>query len=330
MLLRVTHETNLTYSDLISETVMELRMCPRQEQGQHRLSFELSIGPSANVSSYFDWLGNTVHAFTINSFHKELKISATSVVETDPCWDAALESSDPWPASYQGDYSLYDYLHFAGPIVECHRLRELAASLDLRPGMPIGRVIERIITAVNTRFTYEKGITTAASPITEILEHGRGVCQDFTHLMIGIARACGIPARYVSGFLHAPGGGDGSDEAKYRGHTQTHAWCELLIPSMGWVGFDPTNHCIVGEHFIKLATGRHYADVPPHRGLYKGSAKESMTVTVKSEELPTVPGHLAGERVRALSVPTYGGWRDSGLAGQKLAREMQMQMQQQQ
>src|SRR6476661_4935064 len=98
MLLKLTHQTDLSYSDLISESVMELRMAPRQEQDQLRLSFSLAIGPATQVSSYFDWLGNTVHAFTINAFHREIKISATSVVETDPCWDEALGASDPWPA----------------------------------------------------------------------------------------------------------------------------------------------------------------------------------------------------------------------------------------
>src|SRR6478672_10141529 len=97
MLLRITHETNLSYSDLINETVMELRMSPRQEQDQHRLSFELSIGPSTSVSSYFDWLGNTVHAFTINAFHRELRILATSVVETEPSEADPLAVPDAWP-----------------------------------------------------------------------------------------------------------------------------------------------------------------------------------------------------------------------------------------
>src|SRR6476660_4824147 len=82
MLLKVTHTTDLTYSDLISESVIELRMCPRQEGDQHRLSFSLAIGPRTAVTPYFDWLGNTVHAFTVNKFHRQIRIVATSVVET--------------------------------------------------------------------------------------------------------------------------------------------------------------------------------------------------------------------------------------------------------
>ena len=78
MLLKLTHQTDLTYTDLISESVMELRMVPRQELDQHRLSFSLAIGPSTQVNSYFDWLGNTVHAFTVNQFHRQIRIVATS------------------------------------------------------------------------------------------------------------------------------------------------------------------------------------------------------------------------------------------------------------
>lgn len=323
MLLRITHETHLKYSDLINETVMELRMCPRQEQDQHRLSFELGIGPTTSVSSYFDWLGNTVHAFTINAFHKELQIRATSVVETEGRDVDPLLCKDRWPLK-NADYAMYDYTNFCGPVVDTPELRNLAASLELRPGDTLGRAAGRMLHAINDRFTYEKGVTNVSSPITDVLKHGRGVCQDFTHLMIGLARAVGVPARYVSGFLH------NSAHQTLRGAAESHAWCELLFPSLGWVGFDPTNNCAAGENFVKLAVGRYYADVPPHRGLYKGDAEESMTVTVHSDELPTVPAHLAAERVKSLPIATYGGWREMSPAGVRMVEEMQLQQQQQQ
>jgi transglutaminase-like putative cysteine protease len=166
------------------------------------------------------------------------------------------------------------------------------------------------------KFYYRKGITTAASPITDILEHGQGVCQDFTHLMIGVARALRIPARYVSGFLHP-------DAEKFRGYTQTHAWCELLFPSTGWIGFDPANNCVVGPNFVKIAIGRDFRDVPPNKGVYRGSAKERIDVRVKSEELPTIPPELAAERIGTLPVPVDASDR-------ALRREMVAQQDQQQ
>src|SRR5437762_3076815 len=221
MLLRLTHTTDLVYSDLISESAMELRMAPRQEDDQHRLSFTLAIGPTAPATSYFDWLGNTVHAFTINPFHKQVRIVATSVVETNrPQLDVAT-LPDRWPVCPGDcDYTVYDFLQFGGPVVDSPLLRNLAAELRATDGMPLGELASRMVRLINERFTYRKGITTAASPITDLLEKGSGVCQDFTHLMIGLSRAVGVPARYVSGLLHPHAGRSAEKSHEYRGLTQ--------------------------------------------------------------------------------------------------------------
>jgi len=299
MLLKITHQTDLSYSDLISESVMELRMAPRQEQDQHRLSFTLAIGPPTSAFSYFDWLGNTVHAFTVNSFHQQIRIIVTSVVETDRKKAEPERFADRWPIPSQLlDYQMWDYLQFGGPIVNAPQLKELVDLLAPEPGMSLGELALRILHLLTERFTYKKGVTTAASPITDILEQGSGVCQDFTHLMIGLARAMHIPARYVSGLVHP-------DAEKYRGFTQTHAWCELYFPTAGWIGFDAANNCIVGANFVKVAVGRHFFDVPPNKGIYRGTANESIEVAVHSEELKSVPPELAAERVQSLSIPTY-------------------------
>jgi transglutaminase-like putative cysteine protease len=320
MLLKITHETNLSYSDLISESVMELRMVPRQEADQHRLSFDLAIGPPTTASSYFDWLGNTVHAFTINAFHREIRIVATSVVETDRPAVEPWSYTDVWPVKLGGgdDYAMYDFLQFNGPVVDSPLLRQVVEGLHATDGMPLGELAGRIIDLINDRFTYRKGITTAASPITDMLEKGAGVCQDFTHLMIGIARALQVPARYVSGFLHPIG-------ERFRGYTQTHAWCELWFPSVGWVGFDPANRCAVGENFVKVAVGRDFADVPPNKGLYRGSASETIDVAVHSEELTTIPPELAAERMQSLDIPIY----PAGYAGHREMVAQQQEHQQQ-
>jgi len=298
MLLKLTHTTDLTYSDLISESVMELRMVPRQEQDQHRLSFILAIGPMTTVNSYFDWLGNTVHAFTVNQFHKQIRIVATSVLETDRPRKQVEKFADTWPIQQNGDYAHYDYLHFGGPVVDTPQLRKCVEILWPTPGMSLGEMALRMLALINEKFVYKKGVTTAASPITDILEKGEGVCQDFTHLMIGLARALQIPARYVSGLVHP-------DKERFRGFTQTHAWCELYFPSAGWVGFDPTNNCIVGPNFVKVAIGRDYRDVPPNRGVYRGKASETIDVQVHSEELTNIPSELAAERVQPLTVSTF-------------------------
>ncbi len=116
--------------------------------------------------------------------------------------------------------------------------------------------------------------------------------------MIGLACAIGIPARYVSGYLHP-------EAHKYRGYTQTHAWCELYFPSAGWIGFDATNECVAGDHFVKIAYGRDFRDVPPNKGIYRGNAAETIQVAVKSEELEAIPPTLVSERTQAINIPTY-------------------------
>jgi len=320
MLLKIVHQTEINYSDLISESVMELRMQPRQEQDQHRLSFSLSIGPPTSVSSYFDWLGNTVHAFSISAFHEQVRIVATSVLETDRPRAAIDQFNDTWPVSpAELDYALYDYLTFGGPVVPCASLTELAALLSPTPGMSMGELALRMIHLIGERFQYEKGVTTAASPITEILDHKKGVCQDFAHLMIGLARELKIPARYVSGLVHP-------DKERFRGYTQTHAWCELFFPMAGWVGFDPTNSCIVGSNFVKVAIGRDFRDVPPNRGVYRGKATDHIDVTVHTEEIPIIPPELVAERFYPLSIPVYLD-KATGLR-ELAARQQEVQQQQ--
>jgi transglutaminase-like putative cysteine protease len=303
MLLKLTHLTDLVYDEPITESVVELRMFPRQEAMQHRLSFELKLQPYSTVNSYFDWLGNTVHTFTINGVHESIKIAATSVVETERL-DVTPESlPDTWPVRGAGDYQLYDYLQFSGPVVDSPQLAELAKELYARPGIRIGELGQRMIRLINTRFEYEPGVTTAASPVTDMLTLRKGVCQDYTHLMIALARSMQIPARYVSGLLHP----DDTDVHRFRGYTQSHAWCEMYFPSYGWIGFDPTNSCVAGENYVKVAVGRDYRDVPPNKGLYRGAGKESILVSVKTEVLPSIPNDLFPEKIMPMGVATSNG-----------------------
>jgi transglutaminase-like putative cysteine protease len=324
MLLRITHQTDLVYADPVSETVMELRMVPRQEQDQHRLSFTLALGPPAQVASYFDWLGNTVHTFSIAPPHKRVRIVATSVVETDRPHKQPERFRDTWPVPPDDyDYTLYDYLQFGGPVVDSPQLRSVAELLSPESGMSLGELALRILHLIDDKFTYKKGVTTSASPITDVLTSGGGVCQDFTHLFIGLARVMKIPARYVSGFIHP-------DANRFRGFTQTHAWCELLFPSAGWVGFDPTNRCVVGGNFVKVAIGRDYRDVPPNRGQYTGNSKETIQVSVHSEELPSIPSELAAERIDSLDLAfdSAAAAAHREMVNQQIEHQQQQQQQQ--
>jgi transglutaminase-like putative cysteine protease len=128
-----------------------------------------------------------------------------------------------------------------------------------------------------------------------------------------------IPARYVSGLVHP-------DAERFRGYTQTHAWAELLFPSTGWIGVDPTNKCVVGPNFVKVAVGRDYRDVPPNKGIYRGKASETIDVQVHTEPLAIVPAELAAERFRSLQVPSH---KDRQINPRDIKHSQQQEQQQQ-
>ena len=138
------------------------------------------------------------------------------------------------------------------------------------------RDLLRLSDTLHNSFHYVPGSTSAASPIEHILESRRGVCQDYAHVMITIARSWGIPARYVSGYLHiiGPDGEEAQENA-------THAWVECLLPELGWVGFDPVNKSVSDERHVRIAVGRDYQDVSPTRGVYRGGGQTRLEVNVQ-------------------------------------------------
>jgi transglutaminase-like putative cysteine protease len=310
MLLLFNHTTDLQYDEPIGESVMELRVCPTQSRGQRRLAFDLHVTPPATPTSYNDWQNNVVHALTVNQPHRRVRVRATSLVETQAAVDPVKPLMYPvQPAVVP--FALQDFLSFGGPIVRSDKLREHADSIEAKPGEPISHIADRLMWHVFDAFKYESGATTAASPITDLLEGGRGVCQDFTHLTLGLARLLGIPARYVSGLVHPI-----SDET--RGFTQTHAWVELLAgdptSEHAWFGIDPTNNARIGENYVRVAVGRDYRDVPPNKGVWRGRGEEQIDVRVESEELTEMPAevNLRRQAVPDAEVPYAPppGWSD--------------------
>ena len=356
MLIELTHTTELTYKRPVRQSQMELRVCPAQLGDQVRLSFELAIGPAAQVNGYFDWLDNHVHAFGIDRPHDRIKIAATSLVQTrrpEVPVETLAELPDTWPvanaADVQADYANFDFLELGGPVGDSGALRDLAAAVNPREGEPLGAVVQRAMGLIGERFEYVKGVTTSATPVAEFIGQRRGVCQDFTHALIGMLRSLGVPTRYVSGIVHderPDGTGD------YLGASQTHAWAEVLFPSQttgsdgsggvgggagaggggagegdGWVGVDPTNACRAGPAFVKVAVGRHFADVPPNRGVFTGGGGEQIDVSVVTRKLNSVPPELTAERFRPLGIPAVSGQSQSQSQSNGLGQQQQQQQQ---
>lgn len=282
----IRHLTRFRYSHPISESIMETRVHPRSDSNQHCLAFSLSVSPRCRVFTYRDHLGNNVQHFNIPGEHTQLVVIAESVVEQQPLADVPrFLSLDAWSALDQiidtGDY--WEMLLPSTFAVETSALVNLAAKLDVvrrdDPLMLVHEINERLF----SYFEYVPRSTRVDSPIDEAILSGRGVCQDFAHTMIALLRHVRIPARYVSGYLYR------SREDHDRSTPDaTHAWVDVLLPHLGWVGFDPTNNLIAHHRHIRTAIGRDYADVPPTHGIFRGQTESELYVAVQVEasELP--------------------------------------------
>ena len=287
----IRHLTKFRYTQPISETLMETRMHPRSDNNQRCLSFTLSVSPRCRVFSYRDHLANQVHHFDIPGDHRQLVIVAHSLVEQQPlgpipkrltpaAWDeldVLLTQGDFWEMLLPST--------FAEPT---EALRTLAAEWRItRRDDPLS-MLHEISRNVFNNFEYLPRSTKVDSPIDVALSSGRGVCQDFAHIMIALARMVGIPCRYVSGYLcHGDEPEIGSDERN--APSATHAWVEAFLPRLGWVGFDPTNDLVANDRHIRTALGRDYADVPPTHGVYRGKTESELSVAVHVESSETAP-----------------------------------------
>ncbi|HMO58536.1 MAG TPA: transglutaminase family protein [Roseiflexaceae bacterium] len=275
----IRHVTRFRYTVPVSESMMEIRMQPRTDAGQRCHSFTLQTIPRALILSHRDYSGNIVHHFDIPGRHSQITVTAQALVEIYPVPAIPQQlADDAWAALAQltAGHEQLDMLlpsQFAQPT---DLLRRLIHEIMPQPAADPLTTLRQLSQGIFEAFDYAPQSTTVDSPIDEALLNRRGVCQDFAHIMIAAARQLGIPCRYVSGYLFH------RDEDHDRSEADaTHAWVEALVPDLGWVGFDPTNNLIVGDRHIRVAIGRDYADVPPTRGVFRGSAGESLDVTVR-------------------------------------------------
>ncbi len=277
MLLRVSHETRLNYSEPVSETIFEVRKAPQSDEDQTVLGYRLRTAPKGSVTSYRDGFGNRVELFNVAEPYQELQVVANSYVRTHRRWGEARLSSVPWPGEQPPAIDALEFLQPSPLISPGQALNAFVETLP-EPSGSLADVAQRLWEAVSGRLEFEKKVTSAKSPVSEALDHGRGVCQDFAHLYIGACRAIGLPARYVSGYVCQPG------------ELATHAWCQIWAgENIGWADIDPTHRVFAGDGHIVTAVGRDYSDVPPNRGLWRGKSEESITVNVKVEPIDRMP-----------------------------------------
>ena len=274
MILEVQHETRLSYSAPVTEAVAEVRVEPASNADQSCRSFALTIYPATETFRYQDGLGNGAHHFNVLAPHQEVRILAASVVETHPRPRELTTYHIRYPLDLDGaELDVLDFLKLRGPLRPTPRLLPLLERLRPQQGTPLGEVVLRVSEHIHRHYEYAPDVTLANSPIDDVLEQGKGVCQDFTHLMLAILRSFGIPARYVSGYLWTGEAAPESDAA--------HAWAEAFVEDLGWVGFDPANRICPTEAYIRMSIGLDYWTAAPIRGVRRGTAAESLAVKVK-------------------------------------------------
>lgn len=293
MRLSVFHRTHYTYAVPVQSSFNEARLQPTDNERQKRHRFLLKVLPPTRLTHYMDFYHNCVHMFDLSRPHSELLIEATSIVTTtnEPVLPAG---ATPRPLaempSCERMERCYDFMrpsHFVNESIQAWKLAIDATAEET----DAWQAAQRIMHFVNERFAYVPAATHVHTTMEEAIQLQKGVCQDFAHVMIGMCRSVKIPARYVSGYLY-----NGPAE-HLKGAQASHAWIEVYIPKIGWCGLDPTNDRVVDGHYVKVAVGRDYADVPPLKGSYLGTDEISLSVDVlvsAIEENETMPTEAAG------------------------------------
>ena len=275
----IRHVSRYRYTGRVSRCAMLLCLEPREDPRQRLLRFEIETHPAGGLSREKDSFGNTRHVLDIHQGHRVLEISARSTVETKP--PVALPKrlgAAAWQEirALGGAFADWDFMHPSPLIPSTPALSSFVERHRIEPrGDPLESLL-RLSDLLYRRLHYVAGATSAQSPVDHALHTDRGVCQDFAHVMIAIARSWGIPARYVSGYLHVANRTDG-----HLPDNATHAWVECRLPRLGWTGFDPTNQSLAGEGYVPIAAGRDYRDVSPTRGIIRGGGEARLEVDVQ-------------------------------------------------
>jgi transglutaminase-like putative cysteine protease len=306
MRLHILHRTRYRYHAAIDMAQHMAHLQPVDTASQRVLSHELRIDPEpAARSETTDVFGNQRTFFSLQSTHSALTVEADSLVETQA--PLPLPEGQPWRGMgwervrehfryrAQAPFDAASEFLFASPYVPRDDAFAAFARPAFKPGLPALEAARALMERIHNELSYETDSTEVNTPALEALEQGKGVCQDFAHIMLGCLRTLGLPARYVSGYLltRPPPG-----KPRLIGADASHAWVSVYVPlpvegdepaegastAGAWFDFDPTNNRCgwgsPGEDYVTLATGRDFADVSPMRGVIQSSARHTLTVAV--------------------------------------------------
>ncbi|CAA0079230.1 putative protein [BD1-7 clade bacterium] len=292
MLYRIRHVTEYSYPARVSSCYNVARVCPRDTDRQSLIRHHVYVNPyPATINRREDYFGNLAYHFDIQKPHQDLTITAESDVDV-PEGQPYLELDLGMSVAEAREA----YLYSNAPDVLCAReflldspmiRRDSTLAEYARPSFddnrPLNAAVRELTGRIFDEFTFDPSFTTVATPLSEVLAHRRGVCQDFAHLQIACLRSLGIPARYVSGYLETlppPG------QKKMVGADATHAWISCFSPQEGWLEFDPTNNTMANHQHIVTAYGRDFFDVTPIKGvIYGGGDIPGLRVSVDVQRL---------------------------------------------
>lgn len=289
MRLKTFHRTTYFYSLPARSNINELRLAPEETTRQKPGSLSLSIEPGASLKESRDLFGNLFHSFEVEEQHQELSILAQSEVTTKDTADLhhqAMEVplSEKIPQEVEDPF-LYEFLNDSQFVKSNPEIWREALDVREHCHDTYGSLIKGLSDFIFENCIYRDQLIHGMKTCGDIQQCKTGTCQDFSHLLLGYCRNLGIPARYLSGYLYDPGL-EAETEPGFVGAESTHAWVEVHVPKVGWVGIDPTNKRWVDEHYISLAFGRDYHDVAPVRGsLLGGGKKRDLKVEVKVQRV---------------------------------------------
>ena len=268
MKLEVTHRTRYRFSKPLTDAIQLLRLTPLSCLSQTVLDWRIDVDCDARLRGGYDGYGNCVHMLYVNQPVSGLAITATGVVITED--RAGVVQGLP------GDLPAAVFLRTTDLTAPDGGVREFAADLAGRETdtLPLLHELNR---ALHKAMVFDNAATDSATPAATAFATRRGVCQDFAHIFIGAARSLGVPARYISGYLHVR---DGS------GANASHAWAEAWVPNLGWVAFDPANGICADDAYVRIAAGLDYRDAAPLAGARRGGGTEELAIEVRIAEAP--------------------------------------------
>ncbi|MCB4797511.1 transglutaminase family protein [Neotamlana laminarinivorans] len=287
---QLSHITSYNYEYGVTFCHNLATLKPKNFLGQTLLDYSLEISPTpAEISNKLDFFGNNITRFSIQKYHKELKVTATSKILRD--YTAAPNIDDNIPAK---GITLTDCLnYFKQTLPELISVKQFIlesvliakitpaikayAEVSFKPNRSVFEATYELMHRIFTDFEFNTTATNVATPIQDVIKKKKGVCQDFAQIAIACVRSVGLPARYVSGYIETlppPG------KEKLIGSDASHAWFSVYIPNFGWVDFDPTNDQIPKNQHLVVAHGRDYYDVPPLKGVIYSTGQNKLHVSV--------------------------------------------------